>query len=297
MKNIFGQEVEEDVILRDKFIEPPFSVLDTKGGRWQARKRAWLAKGIKSEVGRGTNLTYQIPMNAYRQENMEEEYYEASKKDGTSVFDPALCELIYRWFCPVGGSILDPFAGGSVRGVVAHFLGYKYFGIELRKEQVDSNREQALAMLAVNNQPQWYVGDSDAVLDRGAKITFDFAFSCPPYADLERYSDDPLDLSTMDYADFLNKYRSIIKKTVSLVKPGSYIAWVVGDVRNRKTGYYYDLVSDTKYAFDNFGAGLYNDAILLTMIGTASMRADKQFEASRKLVKVHQNVLIFKKYN
>ncbi|HXF87125.1 MAG TPA: hypothetical protein VNK48_02075 [Xanthobacteraceae bacterium] len=42
---------------------------------------------------------------------------------GTSIFDPVLCEIAYRWFCPPGGSVLDPFAGGSVRGIVASRLG------------------------------------------------------------------------------------------------------------------------------------------------------------------------------
>ena len=50
--DLFGQVIEKDVILRDTFIEPPFSVLDTKQGSWQARKRAWLGKGIKSDIGR-----------------------------------------------------------------------------------------------------------------------------------------------------------------------------------------------------------------------------------------------------
>jgi ParB-like chromosome segregation protein Spo0J len=39
--------------LADKFIVPPFSVLDTRQGYWQERKRAWIALGIKSELGRG----------------------------------------------------------------------------------------------------------------------------------------------------------------------------------------------------------------------------------------------------
>ena len=34
-KDLFGQEIIEDVLLRDKFIEPPFSVLDTKSKNWQ----------------------------------------------------------------------------------------------------------------------------------------------------------------------------------------------------------------------------------------------------------------------
>jgi DNA modification methylase len=56
---------------------------------------------------------------------------------------------MYKWFCPEGGTILDPFAGGSVRGIVANYLGFKYTGIELRQEQVDSNREQALDILPI----------------------------------------------------------------------------------------------------------------------------------------------------
>jgi len=39
----------------------------------------------------------------------------------------------------------------------------------------------------------------------------------------------------------------------------------------------------------------YNEAILLDQLGTACMRADRQFTAAQKLVKVHQNILIFKK--
>ena len=39
--------------LADKFMIPPFSVLNAREGWWQDRKRAWLAIGIQSEVGRG----------------------------------------------------------------------------------------------------------------------------------------------------------------------------------------------------------------------------------------------------
>ena len=39
--------------LSDRFMIPPFSVLNAREGWWQDRKRAWIALGIKSEVGRG----------------------------------------------------------------------------------------------------------------------------------------------------------------------------------------------------------------------------------------------------
>ena len=44
------------VKLSDRFGVPPFSVLNAREGWWQDRKRAWLALGIQSELGRGENL-------------------------------------------------------------------------------------------------------------------------------------------------------------------------------------------------------------------------------------------------
>lgn len=267
--------------LRKRFIEPPFSILDTKSGSWRERKNKWLELGIKGEEGRDAECLI----------GENDSDYMPSMKSGTSIFDPALCEIMYKWFCPDGGNILDPFAGGSVRGIVAHSLGYKYLGIELRQEQVSANIEQANIILP-NNQPKWICGDSNKVLDT-INEEFDFIFSCPPYADLEVYSNLEDDLSNMDYQDFLLAYRSIINKAVSKLKTGHLAVFVVGDVRD-KDGYYYDFISDTKKAFIDSGARLYNEAILLDPIGTAMIRANNSM-GSKKLVKVHQNILCFKK--
>lgn len=42
--------------LAEKFGVPPFSVLVAREGWWQDRKRAWIALGIKSELGRGEGM-------------------------------------------------------------------------------------------------------------------------------------------------------------------------------------------------------------------------------------------------
>jgi len=288
LQNEFGflGEIEkENLLLRDKFIEPPFSVLDARQGTWQDRKAAWKALGMEGEIGRKKELCLAQGLNKF---DPRESY------TGTSGFDEVLAELMYRWFCPDGGNILDPFAGGSVRGIVAHYLGYHYTGIELRQEQVDSNRQQAMDILPIDNQPNWYVGDSNKILDNEWNTHFDFILSCPPYADLEVYSKLPDNISNMPYARFLTIYKSIIKKALVLLKPNRFACFVVGEARG-KDGYYYDIVGDTRKAFIECGARLYNDAVLLNVIASASMRADKQFTASKKLVKVHQNVLVFKK--
>lgn len=292
-KDLFGNEIIEDVLLRDKFLEPPFSVLDTRQGSWQNRKRRWQMLGMKSEVGRADELTYTGAASKFDFYRVKEGKRDKTDEQSTSIFDPALTELMYNWFCPENGLVLDPFAGGSVRGIVANYLGFKYTGLELRQEQVDSNREQALNILPIENQPQWYCGDSDKLLDDNWQIKFDFIFSCPPYADLEIYSKMPEDLSNMDYKDFVIKYRSIIQKALKLLKPNCYAVFVVGEVRD-KDGFYYDFVGDTKRAFIDAGAKLYNDAILLNVVGSASMRASKVFESGKKLTKIHQNVLVFK---
>lgn len=53
---------------------------------------------------------------------------------GVSLFDPVLAEVMVRWFCPENGSVFDPFAGDTLKGLVFSTLGHKFTGIELRQE-------------------------------------------------------------------------------------------------------------------------------------------------------------------
>jgi hypothetical protein len=632
------------VSLAERFLVPPFSVLDARQGYWQARKRAWLALGIQSELGRGEGVTWgdspamiDASLNHYRKQNgllgfsqqarshyaapggslrdattlgtdghtvrgngvgkplartedsgapgeLAAAYkvqrltwphdtrpeadlddtsrkilaagrhtaataalmdlaggFSASHQSGTSIFDPVLCELAYRWFCPPAGAVLDPFAGGSVRGIVAARLGRAYTGIDLRPEQVAANQAQwttigggstptplrpvprvedcdgfrivrddetpggskvrallavlpaldaaeyvyaspaagfaqiALALAArtlrvratiftaarttlhpcsaaaqqagahleqiphgylshvqakaraycdatgavllpfglddpayitalaavareTGEDPQevwcvagsgvlaralrqawptahlcvvvigkepllpadnvtvyrapeafetpaqqpppfascahydakawrfmqaharpgalfwnvagdatpeavplataapiWLVGDSrdlDTLLP--PETHYDLVFTCPPYADLERYSDDPRDLSTLPYADFLAAYRQMLAASVARLRDDRFAALVVGDVRDSE-GYYRNFVSDTIAAMQDAGARLYNEAILVTAVGSLPLRAGIPFTTTRKLGKTHQQVLVFVK--
>jgi len=279
--DLFGAEIITNPLLRDRFIEPPFSILDTKSGNWQRRKKEWMRIGMKSEVGRDSVV---INMDTKSKKNNSAKYI--------SIFDPALCEVLYNWFCIDGKEILDPFAGGSVRGIVANYLGFKYTGIDIRQEQINSNIEQGLEILNNDNQPEWIVGDSNKVLD-GFNKEYDFVFSCPPYADLEVYSDLEGDVSNMPYIEFMKAYEQIIAKSCNLLKSGGYACFVVREVRDKK-GNYIGFVPDTITAFKKCGMNYYNEGILLNAIASASMRANGNMK-SQKLVKVHQNILIFKK--
>lgn len=291
-EGLFDYQAPPPVSLADKFIVPPFSVLDARGGVWQDRKRRWLSLGMESELGRSDGLTYKEPARS-------DEFaaaWNAKMGDGTSetsVFDPVLCELAYRWFTPPGARVLDPFAGGSVRGVTASVLARWYYGVELRAEQVEANRTQA--HLGTNIVPTWIGGDATRLGETfSAADEFDFIFTCPPYADLEVYSDDERDLSNQPWPLFLENYRTAIRDSLGYLRPNRFAAWVISDVRDKR-GNYRGLVAETVRAFQDAGAHLHNDAVLLEMVGSAAIRAPRTFEATRRVIRTHQHLLVFVK--
>ena len=543
--NLFGDPVLPDSRgkVADDFVMAPFTLLNAREGFWQDRKRAWIRIGIKSQEGRDARC---LPVNSQM-----EKFGKAMKADGQSIFDPVLTEIHYDWFCPRGGQIIDPFAGGSVRGVVAGSLGYRYWGCDLSQEQIDANRLQSCeifghypferddltpvqkvgerwvkrddlfsvggasggkartcwalatggngrglttagsrqspqamlvaAMASMLNMPcaihcpegdissgpvheakllgaeiiqhkagyntviiarareyaeqhgytlipfgmeheeavtqtrkqvanipkdvkrivipvgsamslagllwglldrnlsipvlgvvvgadplarlnqyappfweqmvtlvkserdyhdhvvasvcgvgldpiyeakcakyckagdlLWIVGHRDRIIKAGetppvwragdsAKVdpedipSADFLFTCPPYGDLEVYSDDAADISNMEHDKFLSVYRDIVRAWCNRLKRDRFAAVVVGDFRDKKTGNYRNFVSDTIQAFLDAGLHLYNESILITAVGSLPVRITRQFNAGRKLGKTHQNILVFVK--
>lgn len=213
---------------------------------------------------------------------------------GTSIFDPVLCETQYLWFTKQGDSILDPFAGGSVRGIVAGCLGRKYTGVDLRQEQIDANIIN-LQSCPVKEKPIWICGDS-LQIQQLAPGEYDFIFTCPPYGNLEQYSDNLNDISNMEDDDFDKTYEAILNESASMLKDDRFACVVVGNYRNKK-GFLRDLVGLTVRSMENAGLNYYNDFILVTPIGSLPIRAGKAFQASRKMGRTHQYCLCFCKGN
>lgn len=246
-------------LLVDRFLVPPFSILDTKQGYWQDRKRHWQALGIKSELGRGDNLLYQMPCFNYEDSKAvrgagfggianfdgyrEKEKFGKSlpesigdaygrKIQATSIFDPVLCEIVYRWFSMPKAKVLDPFAGGSVRGVIAACLGRYYTGIDLSEEQLEANRAQFKAIkdkyTNVEGDINWVHGDSTNSKEL-APGEYDLIFTCPPYYDLEVYSDKAEDISNLStYKEFIEQFRLIVKNACDMLTNNSFAVCVVG---------------------------------------------------------------------
>lgn len=286
--------------LSSRCIVPPYSTLNTRDGFWHDRRRAWLDLGIKSELGREGSLTYMLP-DTLADGRKARINVNGGRDSGTSTFDPMVCELAYMWWSAPGHVVFDPFAGGSVRGIVASVLGRRYVGFELRAEQVEANNAQAMELKkkhgpVLKTRPVWVAGDS-AVTVPAHPGTCDMIFSCPPYGNLEVYSDDPADISNRTHEGFLEGYRQIVASAVDKLNNDRFIVWVVGNYRPKGGGgRMVDFVGDTVRAFEDAGAMFYNDIVLINAVGTGALRANTNFlRGCRKVVKLHQNVLVFVK--
>lgn len=261
------------------FTVPPISILDVKQAYWKQRRKEWQSLGIASEKGRVDNLLRLSPLMQRKHQN------------ATSTFDPVLAEVMISWFSAPGDRIFDPFAGGSVRGMVASFLDRQYLGYDIRSEQIEENRAQALALSSRTCEPVWECRDSRFT---PPSETSDLVLTCPPYYDLEVYSDDPCDLSRMTPEGFEEALEDVLRQAVEGLHPDRFIVIVVGDVRS-PSGCYRLLPHKVGLIMTRLGCTLYNDMVLLQEPASAAMRAFRFMNASRKIAKCHQNVLVFVK--
>ena len=323
-ENLLNDKQLERGKIKERFLFSPFSVLDTRKKEWLDRKMFWINEiGLKDSLAREAtkitgSLSGSIPLYySYKKKcekelkthltnkEFEEKYLQDYLPSETiishtesggvlSLFDPVLAELMYYWFAFPKAKILDPFSGGIVRGAIAGLTGYEYLGVDIRQEQVAQNIEQFSQFQHEGYNPKWICGNS-LEIDKIALGEYDMIFSCPPYFDLEKYSDNPDDLSNMTYDDFCKCYREIIKKSVKMLKENRFAVFVVGDIRNTKTGFYRNFVSETIAAFLEAGMNLYNEIIMVTQAGSLPIRIGGQFPNYRKTGKMHQNILVFYK--
>lgn len=311
---------ENSPTLADRYGTPPTTVFNSLRGDWRDRKREWVAQGIDSGDGREAELVYDAaarkytnwfevvnkvsktlgyrPSDKYVVENHQAELNHV--RDGTSLFDPVLAELMYLWHTREGATILDPWAGGSVRGIVAALLGRNYVGIDIRPEQIEANKKQWEKRLQAAPRDsqvgsiEWRQGDSAQALAEMEPDSVDMLFGCPPYYDLEKYSDDPDDLSNLSNEEFDERMAITIEHAARALRDDSFAVFVVGSVRDKKSRIL-DMRRCMVDAAERAGMWLYNDAVLLNHVASVRFTMGKAFRERRLLSRVHQEILVFVK--
>jgi hypothetical protein len=282
-----------DNSLAARFGIAPFSVLNAREGWWQDRKGQWMDLGLRSAEGRDAR--------AFGSDGATDDVSTAitERGGGVSVFDPVLAELIVRWHSPADGHVLDPFAGGSVRGLVSAYLGRTYDGIDLSAEQLTANAEQAAEWLdggLIDHLPDWWIGDA-VDPEQYAPDCADLVMTCPPYYDLEHYSEDPADLSNMTPTQFEQAIKAVVANTAMALKDDRYAVWVIGDVRDPRKGKgnLRNFPSVLTNAYAAAGMTYWNEMVLVTSVGSLAPRVARQWNATRKIGRTHQTVLTFLK--
>lgn len=309
-----GDSSPANASLNDRFVVPPFSILDTRKGYWQARKKMW--RELIGDMGESRNdtllhspevkykdlyqrtrkhreelgLSFKEYLDKYVPDDVKERAASKALSAGVSLLDPVMAELVCRWFGLERCKSFDCFAGDSVFGYVSAHLGNEFVGIELRPEQAQLNNERTEGMAA-----RYICDDGQNVAQHIDTDSQDLLFSCPPYFNIEHYSDLENDASNQkSYDDFIQILRNAFTAAIGCLKENRFAVIVVGDVRDKSTGFYYDFCGDIKRIFKEGGMSLYNELILIETAASTAMRAGRYME-SRKVAKMHQNILVFYK--
>lgn len=206
-----------------------------------------------------------------------------------SVFPAPLMEMIIvRYGGSVGSHILDAFAGGPPRGLVSAIMGHRYTGFEIRQEQIDEN--EALLKSFKLKGATYVKGDGRFL---ATDDVYDCAITCPPYFDLEVYSDLQQDISNLgNYSEFNASMWLCAHAHRERIKPGGFVCIIVGLFRDKK-GELIDFPADTVENFRDAGFLYWQHIILSKNFASAAVRAGNAWKG-QKLVPRHENLLIFK---
>ena len=209
-----------------------------------------------------------------------------------SNFRPMNAKAIYERFAPAGGVIFDPCTGfgGRLLGCLSSNKNFKYIGCDPNTETMYHLHQLAEYIEMVTGRDESYelhcCGSEDM---RGPANSVDFAFTSPPYFDLEIYSDEPTQCYNKfpELKQWLEGYvRATIRNIVYMLKPGRVYAINIAD---------FSCGSETVHYVDEWarisaeeGAPLFDTVYL-----GVTARAGSKEQAAGELKK--ENILIFKK--
>ena len=152
-----------------------------------------------------------------------------------SNFRPMNAKAIYERFTPEGGTIWDYCAGfgGRMLGALSSKKNFKYVATDPNTETMYHLHELAELIEEVTGREDSYeLHCCGSEVFKGKPNSIDFAFSSPPYFDLEVYSDEPTQCFNKfpELEGWLEGYvRQTIKNLYYMLKPGACYAVNIAD--------------------------------------------------------------------
>jgi len=198
--------------------------------------------------------------------------------------DPVLTDVIFNWFCPKYGIILDPFPVECTPGIVAATLGLKYIGICDDIHLIQSCRQAVQNFKIESPIAPTFAEIESTEAQKYLKEPVDLIFSIPPLQSLLK--------SAKTYKNLLSVYTQIINNSLSKLNNNRFSCFVLEDLLDSSTGFYFNIIGDTISTFEANGAKLINSVAIVRDPQTSNCN---EFENSRKLISSHQMLFCFYK--
>ena len=208
-------------------------------------------------------------------------------------FRPMNAKAVYERFCPKGGVIYDYCCGfgGRLLGALSSKNNYKYVGTDPCTETMYHLHQLGQYIEQVTGREDSYelhcCGSEEF---RGPENSIDFAFSSPPYFNLEVYSDEPTQCFNKfpELEGWLEGFvRPTIQNIKHMLKPGKLYAVNIADFKvgsGKEVAY----VDEWIRISTEEGMPLFDTVYL-----GVTARAGSAEQAAGELKK--ENILIFKK--
>lgn len=190
-----------------------------------------------------------------------------------------LCWELYLRNC---STVFDPFAGWGERAAMAREMNRKYIGYDI-------------SPVAIENAHRVY-GVENTLADSASTLPpmYDGLLTCPPYWNLEKYSNAGLD-SIKTWDRFLIEYESLFTHVYKFASPGAVFCLMVCDWRSK--GKYFDLAWHTQRIFKYLGAET-QDQLVVSRKGISKIKVMiPQAVTNGYVVKVHESLMVFRKPN
>lgn len=287
--DLFGNETPLFDTAKERYGVWPITVWDVDHSDPYTRELKQSIGDIGSQVDESMQL--QTRIGALRKPTDDKSVY--GGKVVVSVFNPSVAQWILNLFAPEPpATIYDPFGGGGTRAIMAAAAGYEYVGVEIRSDEVDAVYER---LEAAGQTAMILRGDSRYARHLIPDDWADFAYTCPPYYNLERYGGPDGDLSeTASYAEFLAGISDVVENQARILKRGGLTCWVVGlhrDTDGALLPLHHDIAAihtDTGYE--------YVEEIVLAQRNNGAIQRVGNFElGNRRLIRTHEYVQVFRR--
>lgn len=154
-------------------------------------------------------------------------------------FRPMNAKAIYERFTPEGGTIYDFSAGfgGRMLGALSSRNNYRYIATDPNTETMyNLHRLGAVIEQATGRENSFELHCCGSEVFDGPENSVDFAFSSPPYFDLEQYSDEPTQCFNKfpELDGWLEGFvRGTVRNIRKMLKPGCFYAVNIADFETK----------------------------------------------------------------